>query len=85
MDILYGSISLTKSNALLNISQFCPAFLIILTGSAKSEPSYVCWELNSGPLKEQSVFLTAEPLTDHIYCQPAIEFSNVRYITCSHL
>ena len=25
------------------------------------EPPYSCWELNSGPLEEQSVFLTAEP------------------------
>jgi hypothetical protein len=25
------------------------------------EPSCGCWELNSGPLEEQSVLLTAEP------------------------
>jgi hypothetical protein len=25
------------------------------------EPPCGCWELNSGPLEEQSVFLTAEP------------------------
>jgi hypothetical protein len=25
------------------------------------EPPYGCWELNSGPLEEQSVLLTAEP------------------------
>ena len=25
------------------------------------DPSHGCWELNSGPLEEQSVFLTAEP------------------------
>ena len=25
------------------------------------EPPCVCWELNSGPLEEQSVLLTAEP------------------------
>jgi hypothetical protein len=25
------------------------------------KPSYGCWELNSGPLEEQSVLLTAEP------------------------
>jgi hypothetical protein len=25
------------------------------------EPSWSCWELNSGPLEEQSVFLTTEP------------------------
>jgi hypothetical protein len=25
------------------------------------EPPYGCWELNSGPLEEQSVILTAEP------------------------
>jgi hypothetical protein len=25
------------------------------------EPPYGCWELNSGPLEEQSVLLTAKP------------------------
>jgi hypothetical protein len=25
------------------------------------EPPYSCWELNSGPLEEQPVLLTAEP------------------------
>jgi hypothetical protein len=25
------------------------------------EPSCGCWDLNSGPLEEQSVFITAEP------------------------
>jgi hypothetical protein len=25
------------------------------------EPPYGCWELNSGPLEEQSVLLTTEP------------------------
>ena len=26
-----------------------------------NEPSCSCWELNSGPLEEQAVFLTTEP------------------------
>jgi hypothetical protein len=32
----------------------------IVTGGC--EPPCSCWELNSGPLEEQSVLLTAEPL-----------------------
>ena len=29
------------------------------------EPPYGCWDLNSGPSKEQSVLLTAEPSLQH--------------------
>jgi hypothetical protein len=29
--------------------------------SDSCEPPYGCWELNSGPLEEQSVLLTTEP------------------------
>jgi len=35
------------------------------------EPPHGCWDLNSGPLEEQTVLLTAEPplqLHDHICC-----------------
>ena len=31
------------------------------------EPPCGCWELNSGPLEEQSVLLTAEPSDQHLY------------------
>ena len=49
------------------VSSVLPAFLpagqkrapdLITDGC---EPPYGCWELNSGPLEEQSVLLTAEP------------------------
>jgi hypothetical protein len=30
------------------------------------EPPYSCWELNSGPLEELSVFLTAKPFLQPI-------------------
>jgi hypothetical protein len=29
------------------------------------KPPYGCWDLNSGPLEEQSVLLTAEPSHQH--------------------
>jgi len=35
------------------------------------EPSYGCWDLNSGPLEEQSVLLTTEP-----FLQPSLLFLN---------
>ena len=47
------------------------------------EPPHDCWELNSGPLEEQSGFLTAEPslqpqyelLTPEPSPQPCVVFS----------
>jgi len=41
------------------------------------EPPCVCWELNSGPLEEQSVLLTAEPSL-----QPKSYYLNT-FIICS--
>lgn len=31
------------------------------------EPNFGCWELHSGPLKEQAVLLTAEPFLQPIF------------------
>uniref|UniRef100_A0A8C6IH03 Uncharacterized protein n=1 Tax=Mus spicilegus TaxID=10103 RepID=A0A8C6IH03_MUSSI len=42
------------------------------------EPSSGCWELNSGPLEEQSVFLTSEPPL-----QPALLHFEHQHLLCS--
>jgi len=48
--------------------------LALITGGC--EASCVCWELNSGPLEEQSVLLTAEPSLQPLFS----EFSFVLYL-----
>jgi hypothetical protein len=40
------------------------------------EPPCGCWELNSGPLEEQSVLLTAEPSLQHLQVTSKMEFWN---------
>ena len=61
------------------------------------KPPCGCWELNSGPLEEQSVFLTAEPSLQPYFCVCACvcvlsenthvispTFQNFRYCRLNH-
>ena len=58
------------------------------------EPSCCCWELNSGPLEEQSVLLTAEPSLQPCFISVLAEAwswvpsTHIRWLTtlcCSNL
>ena len=45
----------------LQLSSDIPEEGVIMDGTFTGKPPCGCWELNSGPLEEQSVLLTTEP------------------------
>ena len=62
---------------------FCQGFMFPGTGVTNScELSCGCWELNLGPLEEQSVLLTAESSLQLLLCHFSFYFFSFCYLFC---